>query len=208
MPSLFVSSHPLVQHKLTHLRDRRTEPHIFRELVREVTIPLVYEATADLATREVSVETPMGPARGQRLAERVCLTPILRAGLGMAEGAWQILPGVEVWHIGLERDERTLEPVEYYTHRPAHRPPDLCLVLDPMLATGGSAVAAVNILKRWGVPRIKFLCLIAARYGIERLFRVHPDVPIYTAAVDEELNAAGYIVPGLGDAGDRMFGTG
>jgi len=205
---VFISSHPLVQHKLALLRSAETEPKKFRELVREMAILLIYEATADLALEPVTVQTPLAPAEGKRLAEKVGLVPILRAGLGMVEGAWQMLPGAEVWHIGLSRDERTLQPVEYYSRLPVSPTVDVCLVLDPMLATGGSAVAAVDILKRWGARRIKFVGLIAARQGVERLSRTHPDVPIHLAAVDEELNQASYIVPGLGDAGDRMFGTG
>ncbi len=205
---VFISSHPLVQHKLALLRSVETEPKKFRELVREMAILLIYEATADLALESVTVQTPLAPAQGKKLAEKVGLVPILRAGLGMVEGAWQMLPGAEVWHIGLSRDERTLRPVEYYSRLPVSPTVDVCLVLDPMLATGGSAVAAVDILKRWGARRIKFVGLIAARRGVERLSQAHPDVPIHLAAVDEELNQAGYIVPGLGDAGDRMFGTG
>lgn len=205
---VFISSHPLVQHKLALLRSVETEPKKFRELVREIAILLIYEATADLALEPVAVQTPLAPAEGRKLAEKVGLVPILRAGLGMVEGAWQMLPGAEVWHIGLSRDERTLQPVEYYSRLPVSPTVDVCLVLDPMLATGGSAVAAVDILKRWGARRIKFVGLIAARQGVERLSQAHPDVPIYLAAMDEELSSAGYIVPGLGDAGDRMFGTG
>ncbi len=205
---VFISSHPLVQHKLALLRSVETEPKKFRELVREMAILLIYEATADLALESVTVQTPLAPAQGKKLAEKVGLVPILRAGLGMVEGAWQMLPGAEVWHIGLSRDERTLRPVEYYSRLPVSPTVDVCLVLDPMLATGGSAVAAVDILKRWGARRIKFVGLIAARRGVERLSQAYPDVPIHLAAVDEELNQAGYIVPGLGDAGDRMFGTG
>lgn len=205
---VFISSHPLVQHKLALLRRAETEPKKFRELVREMAILLIYEATADLALESVTVQTPLAPAKGKKLAEKVGLVPILRAGLGMVEGAWQMLPGAEVWHIGLSRDERTLRPVEYYSRLPVSPTVGLCLVLDPMLATRGSAVAAVDILKRWGARRIKFVGLIAARQGVERLSQAHPDIPIHLAAVDEELNQAGYIVPGLGDAGDRMFGTG
>lgn len=205
---LFVSSHPLVQHKLTLLRDRGTEPKRFRELVRELAILLVYEATMDLALEPREVMTPLAPAQGYRLAETVGLVPILRAGLGMVEGAWQMIPGAEVWHIGLSRDEHTLEPVEYYSRLPVSPTVDVCLILDPMLATGGSAIAAVDILKRWGARRIKFVGLIGSREGVERLSHTHPDVPIYLAAIDETLNDQGYIVPGLGDAGDRMFGTG
>ncbi|HIQ00757.1 MAG TPA: uracil phosphoribosyltransferase [Anaerolineales bacterium] len=208
MSQVFVSTHPLVQHKLALLRDEQTGPKKFRELVREIAILLVYEATADLATELVTVQTPLGPAEGRRLAETVGLVPVLRAGLGMVDGAWQMLPGAEVWHIGLSRDERTLQPVEYYSRLPVSPTVDVCLVLDPMLATGGSAVATVDILKRWGARRVKFVGVIGARPGLERLTSAHPDVPVYLATLDEQLNDVGFIVPGLGDAGDRMFGTG
>ena len=203
-----VSNHPLVQHKLTLLRDQRTDPKVFRELLREMAVLIAYEATADLATEEVMVTTPMGQAHGLHLRERVGLVPILRAGLGMVEGIWNIMPNTEVWHIGLFRDEETLEPVEYYNRLPVSPTVDVCLVLDPMLATGGSAVATVDILKSWGAARIKVAGVIAAPEGVERLTTAHPDVPLYLAAVDERLNDVGYIVPGLGDAGDRLFGTG
>ena len=203
-----VSTHPLVQHKLALLRDHRTDPKMFRELLRELAVLIAYEATADLATEAVTVMTPMGQAGGRRLQERVGLVPILRAGLGMVEGIWNMMPNTEVWHIGLFRDEQTLEPVEYYNRLPVSPTVDVCLILDPMLATGGSAVAAVDILKSWGAKRIKFAGVIAAPEGVERLTAAHPDVPLYLAAVDERLNEIGYIVPGLGDAGDRLFGTG
>ena len=203
-----VSTHPLVQHKLTLLRDQRTDPKMFRELLREMAVLIAYEATADLATEEVTVTTPMGQAIGCHLRERVGLVPILRAGLGMVEGIWNLMPNTEVWHIGLFRDERTLEPVEYYNRLPVSPTVGVCLVLDPMLATGGSAVATVDILKSWGAARIKVACVIAAPEGVQRLTTAHPDVPLYLAAVDERLNDVGYIVPGLGDAGDRLFGTG
>ena len=203
-----VSTHPLVQHKLALLRDHRTDPKMFRELLREIAVLIAYEATADLATRDVAVMTPMGQVGGRRLRERVGLVPILRAGLGMVEGIWGMMPNAEVWHIGLFRDEQTLEPVEYYNRLPVSPTVDVCLILDPMLATGGSAVAAVNILKNWGARRIKFVGVIAAPEGVQRLTTAHPDVPLYLAAIDERLNEGGYIVPGLGDAGDRLFGTG
>ena len=203
-----VSAHPLVQHKLALLRDHRTDPKMFRELLRELAVLIAYEATADLATEAVTVMTPMGQASGRHLQERVGLVPILRAGLGMVEGIWNMMPNTEVWHIGLFRDEQTLEPVEYYNRLPVSPTVDVCLILDPMLATGGSAVAAVDILKSWGAKRIKFAGVIAAPEGVERLTAAHPDVPLYLAAVDERLNEIGYIVPGLGDAGDRLFGTG
>ncbi len=203
-----ISTHPLVEHKMALLRDQRTDPKKFRELLREIAILITYEATADLSTEEVTVTTPVGQAQGRRLCERVGLVPILRAGLGMVEGVWSMMPNAEVWHIGLRRDERTLEPVEYYSRLPVSPTVDLCLVLDPMLATGGSAVAAVDILKQWGAARIKFAGVIASTEGVHHLTEAHPDVPLYLAAVDERLNEAGFIVPGLGDAGDRLFGTG
>ncbi|MDY6878389.1 MAG: uracil phosphoribosyltransferase [Chloroflexota bacterium] len=203
-----VSTHPLVQHKLTLLRDQRTDPKKFRALLREISTLIAYEATADLATEEVMVTTPLGRASGCRLREQIGLVPVLRAGLGVMEGIWSMMPNTEVWHIGLFRDEQTLEPVEYYSRLPVSPTVDVCLILDPMLATGGSAVAAVDILKRWGTGRIKFVGVIAALAGVQRLTNAHPDVPLYLAAVDERLNEMGYIVPGLGDAGDRLFGTG
>jgi uracil phosphoribosyltransferase len=206
--NVYVSKHPLMQHKLTLLRDKRTEPKKFRELVREMAILLAYEATQDLAVSLTSVETPMGQAQGVELQEHIGLVPILRAGLGMVEGIWEMMPSAEVWHIGLYRDERTLRPVEYYNKLPVAPTVQVTLILDPMLATGGSAVATVDILKRWGAQRIKFVGLIAAPEGIARLSTAHPDVPIHVAAVDDRLNEIGYIVPGLGDAGDRQFGTG
>jgi len=204
---VYESTHPLVKHKLTLMRDKNTKPKKFRELIREVTLLLCYEATADLATQAVTVETPMGTAAGQELAEKIGLVPILRAGLGMVNGIWEMMPGAEVWHIGLYRDERTLKPVSYYNKLPTNPTVQVCLVLDPMLATGGSAVATIDILKKWGAERIKFLGLLAAPEGIEALQTAHPDVPIHIAQIDDHLNDIGFIVPGLGDAGDRQFGT-
>jgi uracil phosphoribosyltransferase len=209
MPSqVHILSHPLVQHKMMLLRDQRTEPKKFRELMREIAVLVTCEALADLATEETTVVTPLGQASGYQLKERVGFVPVLRAGLGMVDGALSIMPNAEVWHIGLFRDEQTLKPVEYYSRLPVSPTVDVCLVLDPMLATGGSAVVAVDILKRWGASRIKFAGIIASAEGVQRLSTAHPDVPIYLAAVDERLNEAGFIVPGLGDAGDRQFGTG
>ena len=208
MALVFPSTHPLVQHKLTLLRDVDTKPKKFRELVRELAILMAYEATADLALADKDVTTPMGPAHGSELAEKIGLVPVLRAGLGMVEGIWEMMPTAEVWHIGLYRDEKTLRPVQYYNKLPISPTVDVCLILDPMLATGGSSVATVDILKQWGAKRIKYVGLIAAPEGIRRLSTAHPDVPIHVAAVDERLNDIGYIVPGLGDAGDRQFGTG
>jgi len=208
MALVFPSTHPLVQHKLTLLRDVDTKPKKFRELVRELAILMAYEATADLALVDRDVTTPMGPAHGSELAEKIGLVPVLRAGLGMVDGIWEMMPSAEVWHIGLYRDEKTLRPVQYYNKLPVSPTVQVCLILDPMLATGGSSVATVDILKQWGAKRIKYVGLIAAPEGIRRLSTAHPDVPIHVAAVDERLNDIGYIVPGLGDAGDRQFGTG
>jgi uracil phosphoribosyltransferase len=205
--NLFPSRHPLVAHKLAKLRHRETDPKRFRELLREISALLTYEATQDLATESVRVPTPLAEARGQRLTEKIGLVPILRAGLGMVEGVWELMPTSEVWHIGIYRDERTLKPVEYYNKLPVEPTVAAVLVLDPMLATGGSAVATVDILKRWGVRRIKFVGLIGAPEGIRNLHAHHPEVPVHLAAVDDSLNEHGYILPGLGDAGDRLFGT-
>ncbi len=208
MENVFQSSHPLVQHKLAKLRNKETNPKKFRELIREIAMLLAYEATADLALMETQVETPMGVASGRLLREKIGLVPILRAGLGMVDGVWEMMPSAEVWHIGLYRDEKTLRPVEYYNKLPVDPTVQVCLILDPMLATGGSAVATANILKRWGALRIKFVGIIAAPEGIAALRAAHPDIPIHVGAVDSHLNNIGYIVPGLGDAGDRQFGTG
>jgi uracil phosphoribosyltransferase len=169
---------------------------------------LAYEATADLALEPAQVRSPMGVAQGTVLQEKIGLVPILRAGLGMVDGVWEMMPGAEVWHIGLYRDEETLRPVQYYNKLPVEPTVQVCLILDPMLATGGSAVATADILKRWGARRIKFVGIIAAPEGIQAMQAAHPDVPIHLAAVDSHLNDIGYIVPGLGDAGDRQFGTG
>ncbi len=207
MKNVFESSHPLVKHKLTRIRDKNTKPKKFRELVRELGALLTYEATMDLETTTVSIETPLTTTRGEDLKDKIGLVPILRSGLGMVEGVWELMPSAEVWHIGLYRDERTLKPVAYYNRLPIAPTVSVCLILDPMLATGGSAVATVDILKNWGVARIKFVGIIASPEGITRLHGAHPDVPIHLAAIDDHLNEHGYIVPGLGDAGDRQFGT-
>jgi uracil phosphoribosyltransferase len=205
---VFQSNHPLIQHKLALVRDTTTEPKRFRELIRELAVLLACEATTDMELSEVTLTTPMGVAQGKILKRKVALVPILRAGLGMVDGIWEMIPSAEVWHIGIYRDHDSLEPVEYYTKRPVDPHVQLCLILDPMLATGGSAIAAADILKKWGARRIKFLGVIAAPEGVEALSKAHPDVNIHLAAVDERLNEIGYIVPGLGDAGDRQFGTG
>lgn len=208
MPNIFPSTHPLVAHKLSLLRDKNTEPKKFRELIREIASLLAYEATNDLILYQANIETPLATTTGSLLSEKICLVPILRAGLGMVEGVWNLMPSAEVWHIGLYRDEKTLTPVEYYKKLPVEPNVSVCLILDPMLATGGSAVATVDILKRWGVRKIKFVGILAAPQGIENLQNHHPDVLIHVAGIDETLNQRGYILPGLGDAGDRQFGTG
>lgn len=212
--NIYPSTHPLALHKLTLLRRKTTEPKKFRELVNELSMMMTYEATHDLPMLPVEVETPLTTTRGRSMGEKVGLVPILRAGLGMVDGAWRLLPQAEVWHLGLYRDERTLQPVEYYNKLPTDPTVQLCLILDPMLATGGSAIAAVQVLKRWGVARIKFVGLIAAPEGIDALHAEYPDVDIHIAAIDERLTnkddafPSGFIWPGLGDAGDRQFGTG
>ncbi|MBE3550017.1 MAG: Uracil phosphoribosyltransferase [Brockia lithotrophica] len=208
MARVHVFDHPLIQHKLTILRDRRTGPKEFRELVNEIAMLMAYEMTRDLPTEEVEVETPIGVARSRVLAGRkLGLIPILRAGLGMVEGMLRLVPAAKVGHIGVYRDPATLEPVEYYVKLPPDLPERDLFLLDPMLATGGSAVWAVNAVKRRGGNHVRFVSLIAAPEGIQRLTDAHPDVDVYVAAVDERLDEHGYIVPGLGDAGDRLFGT-
>lgn len=208
MSNVFASNHPLVKHKLSRLRDLNTNPKKFRELIREISALMAYEATADLAILPRRVQTPLAETDGFELEEKIGLVPILRAGLGMVEGVWGLMPSAEVWHIGLYRDESTLKPVEYYNKLPIEPTVSVCLILDPMLATGGSAVATVDVLKRWGVNKIKFVGIIGAPEGIRLMQLNHPEVPIYLAAIDERLNDHGYILPGLGDAGDRQFGTG
>jgi uracil phosphoribosyltransferase len=208
LPGLTVVSHPLVQHKLAILRDQSTPTKIFKELVDEIAMLMAYEATADLPLESVSVETPLEHVTGERVAgKKLTLVPILRAGLGMVEGVLRLVPAARVGHIGLYREHDTLEPVDYYFKVPGDTSERDFIVLDPMLATGGSAASAVTSLKRAGAQRIKFLCIVAAPEGVERLHRAHPDVQIFTASLDRQLNEHGYILPGLGDAGDRLFGT-
>jgi len=207
-PSLHVSSHPAILHKLAILRSTSTEPKKFREIVRELSWLLGHEALADARVRPIRIETPLEQTDAFELADRIGLVPILRAGLGMVDAMLELMPTAEVWHLGLFRDERTLRPVEYYNKLPDSATVDLCLILDPMLATGGSATAAIEVLKRWGATRIKLINLIAAPEGVEAVTTAHPDVEIHCAALDRELNDKGYILPGLGDAGDRQFGTG
>jgi uracil phosphoribosyltransferase len=208
LDNVYPSTHPLVAHKLARLRDKSTDPKRFRELVREIAALLAYEATADLGVVGKPIQTPLGEITGAELQEKIGLVPILRAGLGMVEGVWELMPSSEVWHIGIYRDEKTLKPVEYYNKLPVEPRVSVCLILDPMLATGGSAVATAKILKRWGVKRIKFVGVIGAPEGIQNMRAHHADVPIHLAAIDDHLNDRGYIIPGLGDAGDRQFGTG
>ena len=210
-PTLHVSTHPAVLHKLGILRDEKTEPKKFREVVRELSWLLGYEALADVGVRPLKVQTPIEEMEGAELADRIGLVPILRAGLGMVDAMLELMPTAQVWHLGLFRDERTLQPVEYYNKLPNSSSVDLCLILDPMLATGGSATAAIDVLKRWGAVkpvRIKLVNLIAAPEGVAAVAAAHPDVEIHCAALDRQLNDKGYIMPGLGDAGDRQFGTG
>jgi uracil phosphoribosyltransferase len=207
-PNPYVSTHPAVLHKLALLRDERTDPKKFRELVREISWLVGYEALADTPLNEIEVQTPLEVTTGHELAERIGLVPILRAGLGMVDAFLELFPESQVWHLGLFRDERTLRPVEYYNKLPDQTTVDTCLILDPMLATGGSATAAIEVLKEWGARRIKLVNLIAAPEGVAAVNEAHPDVRIYCAALDRQLNEKGYIQPGLGDAGDRQFGTG
>ncbi len=206
--NLIVIDHPLVQHKVTKLRDKRTSTRDFKALVNEIAMLMAYEATKSLPLEETAVETPLERTTGHQVAgKKLALVPILRAGLGMVDGITELVPSARIGHIGLYRDHSTLEPVDYYFKTPKNEEDRIFFVLDPMLATGGSAVEAVAALKRSGAKEIRFLCLVAAPEGVQRMEEAHPDVPVYTAALDRELNAEGYILPGLGDAGDRLFGT-
>ena len=207
-PTLTVVDHPLVRHKLTLLRDRSTPTKQFKELVDEIAMLMAYEATRDLALDDVTVDTPLESTAGWAVrGKKLTLVPILRAGLGMVEGILRLIPSARVGHIGLYRDHDTLEPVDYYFKVPGDASARDFLLLDPMLATGGSAAAAVTSLKRAGAARIRFLCLVAAPEGVKRLAAEHPDVAVLAASLDRERNEHGYILPGLGDAGDRLFGT-
>jgi uracil phosphoribosyltransferase len=199
--------HPLVEHHLARLRDKTTPPFEFRQLIQRLATLLAYEATQDLALMSVEFETPLVKTRGQSLAVRVGLVPILRAGLGMVDSILNLIPTAEVWHLGLYRDEETAQPIEYYSKLPATEPVDVALVVDPMLATGGSACAALEALTRWGVPHLKVLSVIASQHGIDSLAARFPQAQIFVCAVDPELNSRKFIVPGLGDAGDRIFNT-
>lgn len=205
---VYVFDHPLIQHKLTYIRDVKTGTKDFRELVDEVATLMAFEITRDLPLEEVEVETPVTIAKSNVLGgKKLAIIPILRAGLGMVDGILKLIPAAKVGHVGLYRDPETLKPVEYYAKLPSDVEERDFIVVDPMLATGGSAIEAINSLKKRGAKNIKFMCLIAAPEGVEEFKLVHPDVDIFIAALDEKLNEKGYIVPGLGDAGDRMFGT-
>ncbi len=208
MKKVVVLDHPLIQHRLTHLRDRKTSEEGFRKLVEEMGTLMAFEVTRDLSLKERRVETPLAKTKGKVLkGPSVAIIPILRAGIEMAEGMVRIIPQAEVGHIGIYRDEKTLRPVEYYAKLPKNLRNKEIIVVDPMLATGGSGVAAIDFLKGKGARKIRFICLVAAPEGIRAIHRTHPEITIYTAAIDKGLNAKGYIVPGFGDAGDRLFGT-
>ena len=208
MAQFFLFDHPLIQHKISMLRDKNTSTKEFRELVHEISMLMAYEVTRDMPLTDKEIETPVAKTTAKVLAgKKVALVPILRAGLGMVDGMLSIIPNAKVGHIGLYRDPNTLKPVEYYCKLPDDIQNREVILLDPMLATGGSASAAITFLKECGIKSIKFVCLISAPDGIERLQKDHPDVPIFCAAKDERLNDHAYIIPGLGDAGDRLFGT-
>ena len=207
LPRVHISKHPVMVDKMTKLREKNTPPAEFYRLVKEIGSLLAYEATASLALEQVQIETPLERMTGQRLAGGIGVTPILRAGLGLAEAFREVIPEAQVWHLGLRRDEDTLQAQEYYNRLPYKVDLQVCYAVDPMLATGGSAIDAINILKRRGIPRLSYVGIIAAPYGLQKLAETHPDIDIYIAALDESLNDRGFIMPGLGDAGDRQFGT-
>ena len=207
MKNLTLINHPLVKRDLTLLRDKRTPSHLFRSILRRTASLMAYEVTQDLRTKRISVQTPLEKTTGCIVTDSIILVPILRAGLGLVGGFVEVLPNARVGHIGLYRDEETLRPVDYYLKFPKHLKKAIVLVLDPMLATGGSAVAAVSVLKKKGAKKIRFISLVVAPDGVRKLTKSHPDVPIFTCALDRQLNDKGYILPGLGDAGDRIFGT-
>jgi uracil phosphoribosyltransferase len=207
MSNVYQARHPLILHHLTQLRTASTDPAEFRRLIQRLSVLLAYEATSDLRLRQIEVQTPLETSAGHALEERIGLVPILRAGLGMVDAVLNLIPAAEVWHLGVYRDEATLRPVEYYQRLPGREPVDVALVLDPMLATGGSAVAALHTLREWGVRSTKLLAVIAAQRGIEEVQSKFPQTQIYVAAIDAQLNQQGFIVPGLGDAGDRTFNT-
>ncbi|MGG0656539.1 uracil phosphoribosyltransferase [Rummeliibacillus pycnus] len=208
MGKVYVFDHPLIQHKLTYIRDKNTGTKEFRELVDEVATLMAFEITRDLPTEEIEIETPVTKTKTKVLSgKKIAIVPILRAGLGMVDGVLNLIPAAKVAHIGLYRDPETLKPVEYYAKFPADLEERDFIIVDPMLATGGSAIEAINSLKKRGAKNIKFMCLIAAPEGVQAIQEQHPDIDVYIASLDEKLNDHGYIVPGLGDAGDRLFGT-
>lgn len=207
MSNVVEVTHPLARHHLTRLRDRNTQPAEFRASLNRLATLIAYAATADLAVRDVAIQTPLTAMTGSELLPRIALVPILRAGLGMTEPLLDLMPSAEVWHLGLYRDEATAKPVEYYCKIPKARPVDVAIVLDPMLATGGSATIALATLQNWGVTTIKLIAAIAANDGIQVVANRFPQTQIYVGAIDRELNASKFIVPGLGDAGDRTFNT-
>jgi uracil phosphoribosyltransferase len=207
MNGLIIIQHPLIQHKLTHLRDRNTDHMVFRRLTKELTGFMLYEVMKDYPLKNITIETPLMACQSHVLAREISIILILRAGLGMVDGLLDLVPSARVGHIGLYRNEETLEPVEYYMKLPNSIANTDVMLVDPMLATGGSAAKAIELLKKSGAQSIKFVCMVAAPEGVQNLRKQHPDVSIYTAALDEKLNAQGYILPGLGDAGDRLFGT-
>ena len=202
-----ILNHPLVDHRMAYMRDVATAPKLFRELVSEVTTFLAFEALRDVNTREVEVQTPVAKTVGRKVSDEIVLVPILRAGMGMLDAMLDVLPYAKVGVLGMQRNEETAEPVPYYSKVPPAKGDEIALVIDPMFATGGSAVDAVSQLKKLGYRRIKFLCLVSAPEGMENFEKHHPDVPVFTAALDKRLNSHFYLVPGLGDAGDRIFGT-
>lgn len=208
MENVFIMDHPLIQHKLTLLRDKNTGTKEFKEIVAEIASLMCYEATRDLPLREVEIETPMAVAKSKVISgKKLAFVPVLRAGLGMVEGALQMVPAAKVGHIGIYRNRETLQPVDYYCKLPVDIGEREAIVLDPMLATGGSAAYAIDEIKKTGAKSIKYMCILAAPEGLSCLRARHPDIQIYCAGLDEKLNEEGYIVPGLGDAGDRIFGT-
>jgi len=198
--------HPLVQHHLAILRDRSTPPHLFREQIHRISLLLAYEATANLPIKPAHIETPLTATECMELGCRLGLVPILRAGLGMSGAIQDLIPQAEIWHLGFYRDESTLQPVEYY-QKFSDSPPEIAFIVDPMLATGGSACESIGRIKEWGVEKVSMLCIIAAPEGIEKVSNTHPDIDIFTCAIDDRLDESGYILPGLGDAGDRIFNT-
>ncbi len=207
-PNVVIFDHPLIQHKLTYLRDKETSNRPFRALLYQIAGLMVYEATRDVPVTKIEVQTPMEKTRGHRLAGKATVVPVLRAGLGMAEGVLEMMPEARVGHLGIFRDEKTLEPIAYLKRLPKDLNAGPVLLVDPMLATGGSAAAAIRMLREAGATDLRMICLVAAPEGIRRLTKEEPNLRIYTAAIDERLNEKGYILPGLGDAGDRLYGTG